>query len=298
MPASSSSFQRREHDVLFQLEVGDAVDQQAADAVVAVVDDGPGSRGGAAARRRRGPPGPAPMMPTDSAVPRAGSTGLTQPRVEGGVGDVALDRADGDALEALLDDAVALAQPVLRADAAADLGEVVGGGGRPRRLPPAGPRRSASASRGCCSTAGNAPSRTARRTGCSGWTGSRPRSRRSRGRSRRSPRAARRPRAWSAYCWGRWTNCSMRSAMARLPWRGGVGRVGTATGRGRARLGHACRSRRHRSSATPVQSFSPCTLYGFPRLRECKNCGWDSMTAMKRAEFSAPGKSPCTSLRR
>ncbi len=47
---------------------------------------------------------------------------------EGSIRDEALDRADRDALIAFLDDAIALAQPVLRADAATYLGEVVGGG--------------------------------------------------------------------------------------------------------------------------------------------------------------------------
>ena len=47
--------------------------------------------------------------------------------VERVVGHEALDRADGDALEALLDHAIAFAETVLRADAAADLREVVGG---------------------------------------------------------------------------------------------------------------------------------------------------------------------------
>ena len=92
--------------------------------------------------------------------------------LERGVGDVALDRADGDgAVAGLLDHAIAFAQPVLRADAAADLGEGVGGGGRSRRPLPAAPRRSASASRGCCCGAGNGPGRTARRIASSGWPG-------------------------------------------------------------------------------------------------------------------------------
>src|SRR6185437_16540618 len=48
--------------------------------------------------------------------------------LEGGVGDIALNGTDRDALEALLDDAVAFAEPVLRADAAANLGKIVGRG--------------------------------------------------------------------------------------------------------------------------------------------------------------------------
>ena len=48
----------------------------------------------------------------------------------GGVGDIALDGADGDgAVARLLDDAIALAESVLRTDPPADLGEIVGGGG-------------------------------------------------------------------------------------------------------------------------------------------------------------------------
>ncbi len=44
-----------------------------------------------------------------------------------GVGQIFLDRADGDcSVAGLFDDAVALAQPILRADTAADLGHVVG----------------------------------------------------------------------------------------------------------------------------------------------------------------------------
>src|SRR5260221_14638395 len=48
---------------------------------------------------------------------------------EGGLGDVFLDRADGHRFEALLDDAIALAEPVLGTDPAADLGHGVGAGG-------------------------------------------------------------------------------------------------------------------------------------------------------------------------
>ena len=44
---------------------------------------------------------------------------------EGVVGHETLDGAYGDAFETLFNDAIALAQPVLRADAAADFGEIV-----------------------------------------------------------------------------------------------------------------------------------------------------------------------------
>ena len=111
---------------LFQLEAGDAVDQQPARAVVAVID------------RDLEPHPPQPVGGREPARPRAddadalgplgrGADRLDPALVPGGVGDVFLDRADGDgAVAGLLDDAVALAQPVLRADAAADLGEGVG----------------------------------------------------------------------------------------------------------------------------------------------------------------------------
>ena len=69
-------------------------------------------------------------MPTDWSSSRARLDRLDPALLPGRVGDVVLDRADGDgAVARLLDDAIAFAEPVLRADAAADLGEGVGGGG-------------------------------------------------------------------------------------------------------------------------------------------------------------------------
>ena len=116
-------------DFLFELEVRDAIDQQAADAVVAVVHgdlvalhaqhlrcghaagtcaNDPYAFLALARRVDRG----------DPAVP------------ERGLGDVALDRADRDrAMARLFDDAIALAQPVLRADAPAYFRHRVGGRG-------------------------------------------------------------------------------------------------------------------------------------------------------------------------
>ena len=53
--------------------------------------------------------------------------GLTQPSSHGKVGQVFLDRADGyGAVAGLLDDAVSLAQPILRTDPSADFREGVG----------------------------------------------------------------------------------------------------------------------------------------------------------------------------
>ena len=116
-----------EHDVLLQLEAGDAVDHQPADAVVAVVDMHLVAL--AAQHLGRGEAARAGADDADRLRPLVAHADRLHPAVgERRVGDEALDRADGDAVEPLLDDAVALAQTVLRADAAADLGEVVGGG--------------------------------------------------------------------------------------------------------------------------------------------------------------------------
>ena len=114
-------------DFLFQFEVGDAVDQQSADTVVAVVDGDLIAEPAQLLRRREA----AGAGADDADRLRQFPARLDRPYpalLEGGVGDIAFDRADGDALEPLLDDAVAFAEPVLRADPAADLGEVVGGG--------------------------------------------------------------------------------------------------------------------------------------------------------------------------
>ena len=115
------------HHVLLELEARDAVDQQPAGPVVAVVDRHLDARAAAACPPPRGPPGPAPMMPTLSGRSATRPDRLHPALLPGGVGDVLLDRADRHrAVARLLDDAVALAEPVLRADAAADLGEGVG----------------------------------------------------------------------------------------------------------------------------------------------------------------------------
>jgi hypothetical protein len=113
------------HDLLLELEVGDAVDQQAADPVVAIVDRdlialAPQLLGRREARR-------AGADDADAVGALAARLDRPDPApLPGGVGDELLDRADRDGLEALLDDAIAFAQPVLRADPAADFREVVG----------------------------------------------------------------------------------------------------------------------------------------------------------------------------
>ena len=113
--------------VLFQLEAGDAVDQQAAGAVVTVVDGDvitgfAQPLGGGQAR------GAGADDPDRLAAGGTGAQGLDPAFLPGLVGQVAFDRADGDgAVAGLLDGAGALAQAVLRADAAADLRHRVGG---------------------------------------------------------------------------------------------------------------------------------------------------------------------------
>jgi hypothetical protein len=117
------------HHLLLELEVGDAVDEQTTDAVVAVVDMDLVAL--AAQLLRRGEAGRAGADDANGGRELlARARRLDPAAVPGGVGDELLDRADGDgAVARLLDDAVALAEAILGADAAADLREVVGGGG-------------------------------------------------------------------------------------------------------------------------------------------------------------------------
>src|SRR5262249_17331355 len=113
------------HHMLLELEIGDAVDEEPADPVVAVVDMdlvtlAAQLLGGGEAGRPR-------ADDADGETQLARRFRRLDPALrKGSLGDVFLDRADGDALEALLDDAIAFAEPVLRADSAADLGHVVG----------------------------------------------------------------------------------------------------------------------------------------------------------------------------
>src|SRR5690606_36653820 len=118
---------------LFQLEVGNAVDQETADPVVAVVHaDLVALLAQLLGDREAGRPR---ADHADRLGTLARGLGRLDPaHLERGVGDVLLDRADGHGLEALLDHAVALAQPVLGADAAAHLGHVVGRRGQLVRL--------------------------------------------------------------------------------------------------------------------------------------------------------------------
>ncbi len=115
-----------QHGPLVQLEVGDAVDEKAAGAVVPVVDGdliAPSTQpvGSRQARWSR-----ADNAHRFGALRRRRDGGYPS-LLPGALGDVPLHRADGDgAVPGLLDDAVALAKAVLRADAAADFREGVG----------------------------------------------------------------------------------------------------------------------------------------------------------------------------
>ena len=119
------------HDILFQLEAGNAVSQQAARAVVPVIDmhlmarDAQifrcrEARGASADDRDRLARGLARRDRLDPAF------------LPGGVGDELLHAADGDsAMARKFDHAIAFAQAILRADAAADFRH---GGGSVRQL--------------------------------------------------------------------------------------------------------------------------------------------------------------------
>ena len=114
-------------DVFLQFEIRNAVDEQSAGAVVAVVDRDAIAFAAQFFRSReprRSRADDADMFAADMARLQRLHPAFA-PR---GVGQIAFDGADGDgAVARLLDDAIAFAQPVLRADAPAHLRHVVGG---------------------------------------------------------------------------------------------------------------------------------------------------------------------------
>ena len=118
-------------DVLFQLEAGNAIGQQAAGAIVPVIDMHLMPRraqifGGGEAGRPRAD------HTNRLAGGAAGHQRLDPAFLPGGVGDEFFDAADGDgAMAGKFDNAIAFAQPILRADAAADFGH---GAGQVRQL--------------------------------------------------------------------------------------------------------------------------------------------------------------------
>src|SRR4030088_3776443 len=96
------------HSLLLDLEVGDAVDQQAAHPVVAVVDRDLVSL--AAELLGGGEAGRSGAHDADALASLAPGLDRVHPALgPGGVGDELLDRADGDRPEAPLGDAVAVA---------------------------------------------------------------------------------------------------------------------------------------------------------------------------------------------
>ena len=113
-------------DLLLQLEAGNAIDHQPAGTVVAVIDGDLKPHPPQPVRRRE-----ATRPGTDNAngfrAFLGRLDGFDPAFFPGGIGDVFFDRADSDgAVARLLDDAIAFAEPVLRADAATDLGEGIG----------------------------------------------------------------------------------------------------------------------------------------------------------------------------
>ena len=115
-------------DVLFELEIGDAVHQQAAGTVVAVIDVDLVALAAQLLRRRHAArPGADDAYRLVALAERLGR--LDPAHLPGRIGDVLLDGADAHGpVAGLFEHAIALAQAVLGADAAADLGKIVGRG--------------------------------------------------------------------------------------------------------------------------------------------------------------------------
>ena len=114
-----------QHDVFFQLEARNAVDQQATHAVVAIIHDH------LIAERAK--------LLGSCQTARAGTNDANRllalacrrtrrdpALVERMVGHETLHSANGDAVKALFDDAIAFAEPILRADTPADFRKIVG----------------------------------------------------------------------------------------------------------------------------------------------------------------------------
>ena len=120
--------------VLLHLEVGDAVAQQAADAVALLEQGDLRGRRAPAAGRRRGRRGRSRPPPRAGRSGSAGTCGSIQPSRPAAVDDLALDGLDGHRVVVDVERAGRLAGR--RADAAGELREVVGGvQGLQRRAP-------------------------------------------------------------------------------------------------------------------------------------------------------------------
>ena len=130
----AQSFDPAHHDVFFQLEARNAVGQQPASAVVPVVDVDV-ITGNAEVFGRRQTARSSADNADRLAARRADRDRFDPALFPCGVGDVFFDRADGDGFVAgKLDHAIAFAQAVLRADAAADFGHRAGQIGQLIRL--------------------------------------------------------------------------------------------------------------------------------------------------------------------
>ena len=107
-------------DILLQLEARNAIGQQTAGPVVAVIDGHLHTRTAQHIRRRQAAGSRADDAHALGSL-LAGGGHIDPTFLPGGVGDVFLDTADGDrAVARQLDHAIALAQAVLRADTATD----------------------------------------------------------------------------------------------------------------------------------------------------------------------------------
>ena len=114
------------HHILFQLETGDAVSEQAACAIIAIVDVNLIT--GDTQLLGRGQSTRACADDADRlAAGRACFDWFDPAFGPGGIGDVFFDAANGNrAMARKLDNAIAFAQPILRADATADFGHAAG----------------------------------------------------------------------------------------------------------------------------------------------------------------------------
>ena len=125
-PAIAQLIDALHDDIFLQLEARNAIGQQPAAPVIAVINRHLHTLAPQRIRRRQ----PARTSADDThrfTALRIGANGLDPALFERRIGDVFFDRSNGHgAMPGLLDHTIALAQAVLRADAATDLGEGIG----------------------------------------------------------------------------------------------------------------------------------------------------------------------------
>ena len=151
---------------LLELEVGDAVAQQAAGRRRRARTPSPRGRRGRAAGRRPGRPGPSRSRRRCGRSRAAAGCGVDPALGERALGDRVLDLLDRHRVVVEREDAGLLARR--RAEPAGELGEVVGRVQRVDGLAPAAACGRARSSRGSGCRAGSRCGRTARRSPCSG----------------------------------------------------------------------------------------------------------------------------------